>query len=94
MEARLNIIYILHSLYYDLFEGERKGTVANNDIFAWSDGSPWDYESWAVSAGQPDDHEGEDDCVGKWKKHGLKWADYVCDYEFPFVCKRGLYKEA
>ncbi|XP_030003826.1 lactose-binding lectin l-2-like [Sphaeramia orbicularis] len=50
----------------------------------WSDGCPVDYVLW--DKGQPDNHQGNEDCVGTNYGESLKWNDMPCSEAFPSVC--------
>lgn len=57
--------------------------IAVEGTFAWSDGEPFDFDSWAT--GEPNDG-GTEDCVA-FRASGL-WGDTVCSAAKPFVCER------
>jgi len=52
--------------------------------FAWTDGTPLDFESWA--GGEPNDANQAADCghIADWA--GGAWNDLPCDAEIPYVC--------
>ena len=55
----------------------------------WSDGTPWDYSSWA--SGAPDAQTfGMEDCAHVWHSD-LGWNDKPCRFLTTFVCKKGKY---
>lgn len=63
-----------------------------DETYAWTDGTPWDYENWRRSTGEP--YGG--DAIQLWpdnaknRDHGVSyvgWNDVDQDTEMPFVCK-------
>ncbi|XP_038058027.1 macrophage mannose receptor 1-like [Patiria miniata] len=59
--------------------------------YEWSDGTFLDYENWRT--GQPDDRNGEEQCVEMNKFLALfpgRWSDSNCGVERQFICKRNV----
>jgi hypothetical protein len=53
--------------------------------WAWTDGSAWDFSNWGSD--QPDDFNGDEDCVDFSLIDGAKWYDVACGLGRTFVCK-------
>lgn len=51
----------------------------------WTDGTEWEYDSW--DRGQPDNHQGKQDCGGPWRGKD-KWDYQNCASKKSFICKR------
>jgi hypothetical protein len=58
--------------------------LASEGDFVWSDGSPFNYESWA--GGEPN-NAGEEDCANVTPWVGGDWNDLPCDSGHPYVCR-------
>uniref|UniRef100_A0A8C9Z632 C-type lectin domain-containing protein n=1 Tax=Sander lucioperca TaxID=283035 RepID=A0A8C9Z632_SANLU len=54
-------------------------------VWMWSDGSTFDYKSWAP--GQPDNTDGVENCL---ENYNDKWNDNSCPKVFPFLCSKNL----
>jgi len=54
--------------------------------FAWTDGTPVDFETWAD--GEPNDYDGAEDCAHLADWAGGAWNDIGCGAVLPFVCFR------
>lgn len=57
--------------------------VGMEGTYTWSDGEPFDFDSWATD--EPND-DGSEDCVA-FRASGL-WEDTECGDAKPFVCER------
>nr|ACO82046.1 C-type lectin 13 [Perca flavescens] len=55
-------------------------------VWMWSDGSPFDYKSWAP--GEPNNGGGTEHCLEINYKD--KWNDNECNKIFPFLCSKKL----
>ncbi|KAE8282093.1 Ladderlectin Precursor [Larimichthys crocea] len=95
-KANLVVIHSVeeHNFIKDLimnFDHTRGLTwIGLNDIhkeggWMWSDGSAVDFVLW--DAGEPNNHDGLEDCVHINYGPDLKWNDYSCSEKFTFVCE-------
>ena len=58
--------------------------AVSEGTWMWSDGTPWDYQTWA--GGQPDDWDGNEDCALMWASGA--WNDGQCsDSDRGAVCR-------
>jgi hypothetical protein len=58
--------------------------AVSEGTWMWSDGTPWDYQTWAD--GQPDDWDGNEDCALMWASGA--WNDGQCsDSDRGAVCR-------
>ncbi|XP_071511496.1 C-type lectin domain family 19 member A-like [Diadema antillarum] len=60
--------------------------VSNENNFAYSDGTAYDYQHWAPGEPNNDDNE---DCIHLWK-NTKEWNDRECSSELAYVCKMAL----
>ncbi|XP_059842840.1 echinoidin-like [Hypanus sabinus] len=63
--------------------------IGLNDIwkegpFTWSDGTSYTYRCWAGH--QPDNHQGNEDCVHILSGSSRTWNDLPCGVRIGFVC--------
>ncbi|XP_028447514.1 galactose-specific lectin nattectin isoform X2 [Perca flavescens] len=56
-------------------------------LWMWSDGSIFDYKSWA--SGQPDNADGIEHCL-HMNFQGDNWNDTPCSRLLPFLCSKNL----
>ena len=69
------------------------GGSKSDGNWSWSDGSPWDYEDWAV--GQPDEENPNDNYLQmmSWHPHG-NWNDaqdgIVTFDKYGYICQKHL----
>lgn len=59
--------------------------LQNEGEMVWASGAPVDYATWAPA--QPDDFEGQEDCVERRAPDGL-WNDAPCEGAKRAVCER------
>ncbi|XP_076455860.1 macrophage mannose receptor 1-like [Babylonia areolata] len=59
---------------------------AEDNGFAWSDGSEVEFTDWAEGEPSDTDSEGHQDCV-QWSLTTGSWSDVDCFNSNPFVCK-------
>jgi CotH kinase protein/Lectin C-type domain/Putative metal-binding motif len=59
--------------------------TAQEGTFAWTDGTPLDYASWA--GGEPNDAGGNEDCGHLWSAADGLWNDLPCDVPINYVCR-------
>lgn len=60
--------------------------LATEGVWAWSDGTPWDYAAWALD--QPDDAMTGEDCLHhRSEKEQWQWNDLPCDDLRAFICE-------
>eukprot|EP00050_Salpingoeca_kvevrii_P011031 m.12259 g.12259 ORF g.12259 m.12259 type:complete len:409 (+) comp3216_c0_seq1:216-1442(+) len=66
--------------------GFRVGTTE----FAWSDGTPFDFQFFLD--GEPNNYDGKEDClrVGHRQIDSSRWNDAKCNNRKPYVCKRPI----
>lgn len=69
--------------------------IGGHDIYkdghwAWSDGSPFDYQNWNV--GEPNNYENDEDCleIHHSSTYGKDWNDEWCSDKLNFVCKMNI----
>ncbi|XP_077993136.1 lymphocyte antigen 75-like [Glandiceps talaboti] len=55
-------------------------------IYEWSDGTMLQYENWEV--GEPNDFNGEEECVNIYAHSDGTWNDINCGDKLPFICKK------
>lgn len=53
-------------------------------VFAWTDGSPFDFARWAD--GEPNDWDHREDCAHLAAWAGGRWNDLPCDQSLPYIC--------
>ncbi|XP_028447632.1 galactose-specific lectin nattectin-like [Perca flavescens] len=56
-------------------------------MWMWSDGSQFDYESWAV--GKPDHNDGAENCLEMYTDEN--WNNAACTNQASFICSKYLY---
>ncbi|XP_059842842.1 echinoidin-like [Hypanus sabinus] len=57
--------------------------------FTWSDGTSYTYRCWAGH--QPDNHQGNEDCVHILSGSSPVWNDFPCNTEVGFICAYKLH---
>ena len=62
------------------------GGIRVNDIFTWSDKTPFTTTFWYP--GEPNG-PGRENCLHTSGGKTGQWNDITCDYEFKYVCKLG-----
>ena len=73
----------IHSLGIGWTGGYR--LVDGQNIWGWTDGSPWDYSNW--SPGNPDDGDGGREDSVEMRGNG-QWNDKEHYKRMPFVCQK------
>ena len=61
------------------------GGYWNGDGWHWSDGTPWQYQSWLP--GEPNNEDQK--CIKMFHKDDHRWDDSNCRFFLPFFCERG-----
>ncbi|KAM9712648.1 macrophage mannose receptor 1 isoform 1-T1 [Menidia menidia] len=56
-----------------------------NEGFAWSDGSPIDYDNWGF--GEPNNHNDVEHCGEMDSYYGRRWNDRHCEYYNNWICQ-------
>lgn len=59
--------------------------AAQEGVWVWTDGSPWDYSNWAPVWGS-DNAEGIEHCSIMYGYGSSGWNDNRCDDRYPCVC--------
>ncbi|XP_006815865.2 macrophage mannose receptor 1-like [Saccoglossus kowalevskii] len=54
--------------------------------YEWSDGTALDYQNW--DAGEPNDFNGEEQCVNFYAHDQGTWNDKNCGERIPFICRK------
>ena len=61
------------------------GGYWNNDEWHWTDGTPWQYQSWIP--GEPNNERQR--CTRMFNKKDYRWDDEWCTFNYRFFCQRG-----
>uniref|UniRef100_A0A8C7Y9T5 Mannose receptor, C type 1a n=1 Tax=Oryzias sinensis TaxID=183150 RepID=A0A8C7Y9T5_9TELE len=56
-----------------------------NEGFAWSDGSPFEFENWGY--GEPNNHMDSEHCTEIHQYYGLYWNDRNCESYNDWICQ-------
>ncbi|XP_039674880.1 galactose-specific lectin nattectin-like [Perca fluviatilis] len=84
--------YVFLKTFINQVTGENRRTwiggfdSVKEDMWMWSDGSTFDYKSWAP--GQPDNIDGVEHCLEM--NFQDNWNDDSCANVYPFVCSKKL----
>ena len=54
--------------------------------FRWVDGSSVAFSNW--NTGEPNNSNGNEDCVHIYGGHRNKWNDKNCAHRLPFICEK------
>ena len=63
------------------------GGYWNENGWHWSDGFPWQYQSWLP--GEPSSRIKKQNCVQMFYKNDPRWDDNHCRKSYPFFCEIG-----
>ncbi|KAK2531290.1 macrophage mannose receptor 1 [Columba livia] len=77
--ASLKRDYIFHSYWMGL------SALDSDGGFAWSDGSPVNFEKWA--SGEPNNYDGNEKCGVFNGYTSMNWNDLFCDHMQEYVCQ-------
>ena len=61
------------------------GGYLNNDEWHWTDGTPWQYQSWIP--GEPNNERQR--CIRMFNKKDYRWDDEWCTFNYRFFCQQG-----